>query len=153
MLPHQMCQDRKLLPPLTSTRQLLLCTPNTGATLFPSCEKALPFSFRNLPSESCIPPSLLHTSNSFSYTEGARTKMSCWSLPPHSTLSSAPPTLELCPLLLKERHSESSGLAFPSVPLPSFAQPTTAFAFPTYLSFPFLAFHSPPLVCFALPSK
>lgn len=39
VLPHQICQDRKLLLPLTSMRQLLLCTSNTGATCFPSHER------------------------------------------------------------------------------------------------------------------
>lgn len=55
VLSHQICQDRKLLLPLTCTMQLLVCTSNTWVTCFPSHEKALPCSFRNLASRSCIP--------------------------------------------------------------------------------------------------
>lgn len=88
----------------------------------------------------------------------AHTLFSALSIPPHATLTSAPATLALCPCLRKERHSESLGLALPSVPcrvllklpllcflclrLPCLALPTTCwlcFALPTTLA---LAFHA-----------
>ena len=119
---------------------------------FPFHEKALPFSRRILPSESCIPPAVLHTGSNCSCIEHRmllhRTEMSCWTIPPLGTLTSVPPTLALCPLLPKERHSDSLGLAFST--LPSFSLVFYLCYFPC-LCLPSLALPwlRPP--CFALP--
>lgn len=59
---------------------------------------------------------VLNMSYNGSCTEGARREMSCWTVPPHGTLTSALPTLAPCPVLPKESHSKSLGFALPPVP-------------------------------------
>lgn len=156
VLPNQICQDRKLLPPLSCTTQLLICTSNTGAKFFPSHEKALLFSFRNLPSKSCIPRPVLTLSNNGSYTERTRTEMSCCTIPSHDTLSSALPTLPPYLLLPKQGKAlqvtwlclaSSTMPSFPSLPYPSFAcLPMSALPSPSnnFLALLCLVYHSLP---------
>lgn len=99
MLPHQVFQDRKLLLPLTSMRQLLISISNTGHMFFLSHEKTLLLFFRRLARESYVTPPVLNMCNNCSYTKGTRTETSCWTTPPHGTLTSVP-TVGLRPLLL-----------------------------------------------------
>lgn len=62
VLPNQIRQDRKLLLPLTSTRQLLTCTSNTGASCFASLdEHSNSHSGTHLAKESCISCPVLNT--------------------------------------------------------------------------------------------
>ena len=93
---------------------------------------------------------LLPTTSTAPLKLAAHTLFSALSIPPHATLTSAPATLALCPCLCKERHSESLGLALPSVPcLVLLKLPLLCFL---CLRLPCLALLTTCWLCFALPT-